>query len=119
MEVTIMADIQTTGYSDNTAKRLSAYLGSVRAIDDCNGTRYARGSAAIGRLIADAYEDHHPTLELSREECADLLYFVTHSQPRDPATWWTDPEDAPSHVVGWMFALGAAEDSLRNIAEGH
>jgi hypothetical protein len=42
---------------------------------------------------------------------------VTHSHLRDPASWWTDPEDAPSHIVGWMIAIGAAEATLRGIEE--
>ena len=71
------------------------------------------GRSVIERLALSADEENRPTLGLSSAECADALNFLGRSEPREPRDWWKDPENAPSHVVGFYLTLGSLEDSLR------
>jgi hypothetical protein len=76
---------------------------------------YKRGRALINRLAVTAQGEDSPRLRLSASDCADILRFMSFSEPTSPRTWWKDPADAPSHVVGFNMVLNAMEDSLRQL----
>lgn len=104
------------GYSDDTAPRIRAYLASMRPLlggGAADSEEYHRGRSLIERLALSARGEDAPILALSRSQCADVLHFIWRSEPIEPAGWWEDPEDAPSHVVGFDFVLQALESSLR------
>ena len=73
--------------------------------------RYQRGRELIERMAISARNNDPPSLKLSMIECADVLHFVTCSEPRDPPGWW-DPDTAPSPVVGFYCILQCVEASL-------
>ena len=102
-----------TGYSEATAGRIRAFLASMRHLRGCNvadDDHYQDGRSVIERLALSADEENRPTLGLSSAECADALNFLGRSEPREPRDWWKDPENAPSHVVGFYLTLGSLED---------
>jgi hypothetical protein len=110
------ADRPAPGYSDDTAPRIRAYLARVERWDaDVVGdsATYRRGRALIERMAANAKGERWPTLQLSVEQCADVLHFIDYSQPISPADWWTESDDAPSHLVGLHIILQTIEGSLR------
>jgi hypothetical protein len=84
-----------------------------RAGDVSMDARYFRGRALIERMALQARGIDYPTLRLSLGDCADVTYFVGHSVPLEPSSWWHDPKDAPSHLVGFMIVLTTVEKSLR------
>lgn len=105
---------------DHTAPRIMAYLASVRPLSGVSNVHadacYQRGRSAIERLAMSATDDSEPTLRLSATDCADILHFMDFSEPRHPRTWWQDPEDSPSHVVGFTMVLRAMESAMRRVA---
>ena len=109
--------IAPPGYSDDTGARIRGYLASVRPLrgvaDLGDRDEYQRGRGLIERLALSARGTGGPTLQLSIAQCADVLHFIHHSEPLDPSTWWSDLEDALSHVVGFDEVLLALESSLR------
>lgn len=114
----IMSGAACVGYSENTDARLRAYLASVQPVPDVewsDNRPYHRGRSLIERLALSAKGDDPPTLMLSASDCADVACFISRSFPIDPETWWNDPKDAPSQVVGFMFVLDAIENSLREV----
>jgi hypothetical protein len=56
--------------------------------------------------------DEMPEVRLSVAECADVLRFMSSVEPFEPRTWWQDPADAPSHLVGFHIVLQTLADSL-------
>ena len=106
------------GASDQTADRIRAFLMSVRPLqgvaDIEGGGRYQRGRALIERMALSAKEEEDPTIVLSPLHCADVLKFLSSVEPLEPQTWWQDPDDAPSHLVGFEFVLRTLERSLRS-----
>ena len=106
------------GASDQTADRIRAFLMSVRPLqgvaDIEGGEKYQRGRALIERMALSAKEEEDPTIVLSPQHCADVLSFLRNIEPLAPRTWWEDPADAPSHVVGFVFVLRTLECSLRS-----
>jgi hypothetical protein len=110
------------GYTDDTAPRIRAYLASMRPLRGSEGDihyedSYQRGRSLIERLALSAHDTDSPTLRLSAEQCADVLHFIANSEPLEPATWWRDPKEAPSHVVGFMIIVNALKDSLRSVGK--
>jgi hypothetical protein len=99
---------------DSTANRLRAYLASMRPLGDSNADddAYQRGRSLIERMAISSCEDHAPSIRLTAGQCADVLHFIRTSEPIEPRTWWQDPKNAPSHVVGFMFVLWTMQDSL-------
>lgn len=107
-----------TGYSDDTAPRIRSYLAHVRPLRGVAGVGgsepYQRGRSLIERLALSAHSTDDPTMRLSPLQCADVVHFVRHSEPVTPRAWWSEPADAPSHLVGLCFVLDAVETSLRD-----
>lgn len=108
------------GYTDRTADRLRAYLASVRPLRGVAGIaesdEYQRGRALIESMaLAAGRADEWPSLRLSVAQCADVLHFVYESEPVNARAWWSDPTEAPSHVCGYLMALGCVEGSLRRV----
>jgi hypothetical protein len=105
------------GISDNTGHRIRAFLASVRPLRgvadvECDD-RYQRGRALIERMAISAKGEGKPSIVLSATHCADVLRFLHHVEPLEPQRWWEDPDDSPSHLVGFMFVLQTLEKSLR------
>jgi hypothetical protein len=115
-EVVSRAPVPTAGYSEQTADRLRAYVASVGPMDGIEDViddeRYQNGLALIERMAASTRGTDSPRT-LSILQCADLVFFLHTTLPIDPANWWKDPKDAPSHLVGYTFVLNVIEDSLR------
>jgi hypothetical protein len=103
-------------HSEDTADRIRAYLASVRPLRgvEFEDTPYQRGRSLIEQLALSADGTEQPTLRLSTLECADVVFFVAKSEPIQDRNWWLEPTDAPSHLVGLKFVLGAVEASLRD-----
>ena len=107
---------------DYTAGRLRAYLASVRLLRGVElgiaaSDRYQRGRSLIERMAICTRECDEVTMKLSPVQCADVLNFVNNSEPIEPRTWWSDSDDGPSHVVGFVSVLEAVENSLRQRKE--
>jgi hypothetical protein len=104
-----------SGYSDETSPRIRAYLASVRPRRGSNFSEECEsGRDLIYRLALSASGEDSPTLKLSPRDCADVLAFISVTEPVEPRTWWTaNPQDAPHHVCGYMEVLHALEDALR------
>jgi hypothetical protein len=99
---------------DQTGRRILAYLASVMPRD--GGAvlpDYHKGRSVIEHMALSARGDGDPTLKLSATDCANVLYFVQCSAPIEPRTWWDDPKDSPSQVVGFCTVLGVLNDNLR------
>jgi hypothetical protein len=102
--------------SDHTADRLLAFRASMRPIDSAfDDDSYRNGYFLIERLAASAKGTDLPRLQLTAKQAADVLRFITLSEPVEHKDWWLDPKHAPSHVVGFGFALQAVECCLRAI----
>lgn len=104
-------------YSDDTAPRIRAYLLSVRPrnclLEVSSLPSYQRGHSVIERIAATATGIGMPTVNLSARDCADVLSFINVSEPVAPRTWWYDPKESPSHLVGFCFVLQTLEAALR------
>jgi hypothetical protein len=102
----------------DTGPGLRAYLASVQPLTGSDrlerDERYRRGRELIERMAASARQGP-AALRLSVVECADVLHFITCSEPRDPPGWW-DPDTAPSPVIGLYCILQSVEASLRRSA---
>jgi hypothetical protein len=102
---------------DDTAPQIRAYLASVRPMvgiaDLYESEPYQRGRSLIERVAISARGGDVPTLRLTAAQCADVVYFIHSSEPLEPSTWWSDPKDEPSHLVGFYIVLGTLEKSLR------
>jgi hypothetical protein len=113
--------LPSSRYSERTSDRLRAYLASVRPLGDvadiAEGDEYQRGRGLIERMALSMGDAEHdwPSLRLSAAQCADVLRFVSQSEPLEPRAWWADPPDAPSHVCGYEMVLGCVEKSLRGL----
>jgi hypothetical protein len=90
---------------------IRAYLASVRPLRGCadlpDSEEYQAGRSAIERLAISAHGQVSPT------ECADVVNFIRNSEPVKPRSWWNEPDDEPSHLVGLHVILEAVERSLR------
>jgi hypothetical protein len=104
------------GYSEDTSARIYAYLASVRPLrgvaDLGQREDFQRGRALIERMAMSAQGMDPPRLYLGRSYCADVLRFISQTEPLEPRDWWNDPEGSPSHVVGFNFVLQTLADSL-------
>lgn len=109
------------GYSDASADRLRAYLASMRPrvgvaiLSDDIDKDLEHGRALVESLAQSARDTEPPALALSARDCADVLAFMASVDPIEPRTWWRDPENAPSHVCGFLILLDALERSLREL----
>lgn len=107
--------------TDRTSARIRAFLSSMQPLSGVAGLEgeqeFRRGRALIERLADSAEADHAPTLRLSPAQCADVVHFLAEIEPVEPASWWTDPQDAASHAVGLKFILEALEASLRRYTD--
>jgi hypothetical protein len=114
----VVAALPPIGMSDKTADRIRAFLMSVRPLrgvaDVDGGDKYQRGRVLIERMAMSAKDEDHPSIALSPTHCADVLLFLSSIEPFEPATWWSDPKDSPSHVIGFVFVLRTLERSLRS-----
>lgn len=97
---------------DRTDARLRAYVASVESMSGTAEEDRERGAVLIERLAASAQGSDSPALQLTPEECADVLAWMADRQPVDPDSWWQDPKDAPSHLCGFYMLLQALEHSL-------
>lgn len=100
---------------DETSRRLMAYLASMGPLRGCvhDEPHYQMGRAAIERMAMMAMGTDYPPATLTAAQCADVLHFIRMSEPLQPLGWWDDPEDAPSHLVGFVIVLCVLEKSLR------
>ena len=107
-----------SGASDQTADRIRAFLMSVRPLRGASHVadldEYQRGRVTIERMANASHDTDEPDFVVTHSEAADVLKFLTWTEPFEPSNWWTDPEDAPSHVCGLGFVLRTLERSLRS-----
>lgn len=54
-----------------------------------------------------------PQMKLTPRQCADVMTFMSLSEPVEPSSWWKDPKGAPSHLVGHYLVLQTLEAALR------
>lgn len=102
--------------SEATSDRIRAFLASMRPLRGCDAAsreEYQLGRALIERLALSARDDDYPTLRLTAEQCADVLNFLSRSEPIEEEGWWQDDQDGPSHLCGFYEVIIALETSLR------
>jgi hypothetical protein len=113
--------LPAVGYSEDTGARIRAYLASMRPLrgvadiaekEDCQ-----RGRALIERMAMSAQGTDPPRLVLSAAHCADVLRYISAMEPLEPRDWWKDPEDSPSHLVGFYFVVETLAHSLDEVHE--
>lgn len=109
-------------YSEATAEQVAAFLRSIRHLEASQRTdAYDRGREVIELIAASAPSSDssgRPELDLTAAQMADVVYFLDTSEPRDPASWWAEPDEpTTSHVSGYHSVLGCLERSLRRTAE--
>lgn len=107
---------------DRTDNRIRAYLASVRPMRDCDfrddiAEANARGGALIERLALSAEGAGAPQLRLTGAQAADVLSFMSCTEPAEFKGWWSDAHDGPSWVCGYQYVLRALEASLRGPRE--
>ena len=107
------------GASDKTADRIRAFLMSVRPLRDASPVAdqqdaYQLGRVTIERMANASLGTDDPDIVVTLSEAADVLSFLSWIEPFEPRNWWTDPENAPSHVCGLEFVLRTLERSLRS-----
>jgi hypothetical protein len=110
--------IDDTHPTDRTDLRIRAYLDSIVPIDDPeDGDLHSDGLRILERLACSADGAEEPSLQLSLADCQAVLYLMQTSQPRNPSTAFIDPEDDPSHVVGYYKVLNALADGIQRARE--
>jgi hypothetical protein len=106
-------------YSDDTDDRVRAFVAALQPLGGLAVAEmfpeYSRGRALIERVAqrAKGKGDAPLAATLSPSECADVLRFISQSEPIEPENWWQDPKGAPSHLVGFIEVLQAIEKNLR------
>jgi hypothetical protein len=104
------------GYIDDTAPEIRAYLARVRPKRDSdlgNEDEYHRGRGLIEPLAISTEGRDGPSLRLTAAQCADIVYFIRNSEPIEPETWFTEPDDEPNHHVGYDVVMEVIERCLR------
>lgn len=100
-----------------TRERIYAYLLAVRPFAGLSQENlpdgHERGRKVIQAIADSSFEDRRPTKRLTIEQCADVIEFIQHSEPRDPVAFHKDPRNAPSAQVGLLLVFNAVEASLR------
>jgi hypothetical protein len=106
--------------NDDTDRRILAFLASMQPLRGGSGEveEFHRGRSIIERMAISAEGDGEPTIRLTAEHCADVLKYLAGVEPLEPLTWWQDPPDSPSHLVGFQFVLHVLEANLREATEG-
>lgn len=107
------------GPAEDTGSRIRAYLASMqpmKGIGTDSDAEICRATSVILQLASSAHGMDSPAHRLTRQEALDVIAFMRHCEPKSPRTWWSDPDNAPSHWTGWGFVLGAIEDALRGPA---
>lgn len=104
-------------YSDDSGPRIRAYLASMRPMrgvaDIYSLETYQRGRSLIEAMALTATGEDMPAIRLSAADCADILAFVSYSEPVEPGSWWKDPKGSPSHLVGYYLIVQAVQAALR------
>lgn len=108
------ADAEARIAPSQTLRRILAYLASVRPLVGTDGPDDAdwRGRSIIERMAFSSEGDDPPEIELSADECADVLWFMHSVEPFEPQTWWQDPESGPSPVAGFHIVLRTLAECL-------
>src|SRR5580700_667583 len=104
------SNVLPSGYSEDTRPRILAYLASMRPLRGLEGLPdeyFDIGRELVERIADSAVGDAEPTIRLTPEQCAEILRFMGRLEPIEPRTWWENPKDAPSHVVGYQMVLRA------------
>lgn len=112
------------GYSDGDGERIRQFLARIAPAN--NSFKYSEafdhGLNLIERLAASRMGRNVPYGEevpFTRNECIDVLYFLSVVMPIGE-DWEQDREkDAPSHIVGQSLVLCALEESLRAAGGRH
>jgi hypothetical protein len=71
-------------------------------------SRYRAGREAIELLAHSSPGTSAPQVSLPLHRCADIVHFLSWSQPREKVNWWSE---------GLGFIFGAIEGSIRDSAE--
>ena len=116
------AEAQHPHPADRTDNQIRAFLASMRPMRDVDFIEpieeaNQRGRSLIERLALSAEGSGDPQLRLTAEQMADVLSFVTCSEPVDLEGWWKDTYDGPSHVCGYQAVLRIIEKTLRGAGE--
>ncbi|MEX1993389.1 MAG: hypothetical protein WD929_01910 [Steroidobacteraceae bacterium] len=110
-------DDRDVHWEDATAARIHAFLGAVRPLRGCVMLEpYYRGGHVIAELAAASRGSDPPAMSLTLDQVADVLRFLSNSEPWNPRTFEIEPRYKPSHVVGRMFVLEALEGAVRQHA---
>jgi hypothetical protein len=80
--------------------------------------QYQQGRTLIEWMAASTLGHAVPVIRLSAEDCADVLNFMSSSEPIDSDRWMTEADGEPSHIVGQMLILECIEDAMRRLANG-
>jgi hypothetical protein len=116
IRATLAPPVPESAYTEETTTEIRAYLARVCPLRDCaeldDGEEYRRGRSLIERLAISAEGKVAPTVRLSPSQCADVIFVGRNSEPADPRSWFTEPDDEPSHLLGLCVILGATERSL-------
>jgi hypothetical protein len=102
--------------TDGTTHRIIAFLASVQPISGAGQGRDAgfhRGRSIIERMAMSADGAGIPDITLAPDHCADVLEFLANIEPLEPESWWQDPSEGPSHLVGFQFVLQVLSASLQ------
>jgi hypothetical protein len=108
-------------YIDHTMPRILAYLASVCAVEGefCRAedqNEFSRGHALVRRMAFSAAGMDVPCVRLTVEECADVVMFLSHVEPIEPREFFKEPDDVPSHLVGYYLVLANVRNELRRHA---
>lgn len=101
---------------EHTRTRIYAYLRALQPIDGvcfCSNESYHRGRELIAVLAESSEGCDRPRRRLTSNECADVIAFMSRSEPRTRATFFKDVSGQPSIECGLHSVLDAIESSLR------
>lgn len=116
--VSVEEPAQSCDPTDRADNRIRAYLASMRGTRDVVyrddiAEANARGRSLIERLAISAEGTDPPRMRLTAAEMADVLSFMSCTEPVDLKGWWSDTYDGPSWVCGYHAVLRSLEASLR------
>jgi hypothetical protein len=101
------------GPSEDAHARIRAFVASMVPSNPLS-REAERGRSLIEQIaLSTEGADHHPSIRLAPDQCADVLSFIASVEPRTPDNWWDSPQDSPCHVTGMTLVLWTLVDSLR------
>lgn len=99
---------------EETSARIRAYVAALIPLRGCAVSEsWHRGRGIVEEFALSCEGADEPRKPLTLEECADVLAFMHHSEPRDVEAFHANEDDVPNVQCGLMEVLIALEEAVR------